>query len=112
LRGRIQLAQNQPGAALADFERAIDWAARPGVALEGAALLGSAGYPGQGRRLLDHYMLVEKDAPKPGVGMPMVHEYILRRQNYWPRELDHIRRQLDADIAHTSQDTNHTSNHD
>lgn len=112
LRGRIQLAQNQPDAALADFEQAIDWVARPGVALEGAALLGSAGYPGHGRRLLDHYTSVAKDAPKPGLGMPLLHEYILRRQNYWPRELDHIRRQLDADIAHANRDANHTSNHD
>ncbi|MEV8520109.1 tetratricopeptide repeat protein [Dyella marensis] len=103
LHGRIQLAQGQADAALQDFEQALDLAVRPSIALEGAALLGSAGYPVHGRQLLDHYMQVRDKTPKPGPGMPTVHDWILRRQNYWPRELEHIYRQLDADARHMGQ---------
>ncbi|GAB2535307.1 tetratricopeptide repeat protein [Rhodanobacter koreensis] len=91
LRGRIALAQHRPDAALADFTQALDLQVRPDMALQVAATLASAGYPAQGLQLLDHYQTVEKDVVPPGFGMPMVHAWILARQNYWPLELKRLR---------------------
>ncbi len=104
LRGRIALARRQPDAALADFERALDFSVRPGMALKAAATLGSAGYPSQGLRMLDHYQQVADRTVAPRFGMPAVHAWVLQRQHYWPRELEHLRRQLrlDADGDNTN----------
>lgn len=97
LRGRIALAQHQPDAAHADFIRALDLQVRPGMALEAAATLGAAGYPTQGLHLLDHYQHVQDKAMPPGIGMPMLHAWVLSHQNYWPHELAHLRQQLTID---------------
>ncbi|MET4568511.1 tetratricopeptide repeat protein [Rhodanobacter soli] len=97
LRGRIALIQHQPSAAQADFIRALDLQVRPGMALEAAATLGAAGYPTQGLQLLDHYKQVQNQAMPPGFGMPMLHAWVLARQNYWPHELTHLRQQLTLD---------------
>ena len=97
LRGRIALAQHQPDSALTDFIRALDLQVRPGMALEAAATLGAAGYQTQGLQLLDHYQHVQDQAMPPGIGMPMLHAWVLARQNYWPHELAHLRQQLTLD---------------
>jgi len=97
LRGRIALAQHQPGAAQADFIRALDLQVYPGMALEAAATMGAAGYPEQGLQLLDHYQQVQDQGTPPGFGMPMLHAWVLARQNYWPHELTHLRQQLTLD---------------
>ena len=104
-RGRIALAQHQPDAALADFIRALDLQVRPGMALEAAATLGAAGYPTQGLHLLDHYQQVKDTAMPPGTGMPMLHAWVLARQNYWPHELAHLRQQLTLDAKAGSTNT-------
>ncbi|MDW2980600.1 tetratricopeptide repeat protein [Rhodanobacter sp. KK11] len=108
LRGKIALAQDQPDAALADFIHALDLQVRPGMALEAAATLGRAGYPSHGLRLLDHYEAVSDKAMKPGFGMPWLHEWVLKRQNYWSHELEHLRHQLALDAA---ANRGNTSNH-
>ncbi|MBB5360680.1 tetratricopeptide (TPR) repeat protein [Rhodanobacter sp. ANJX3] len=105
LRGRIALAQHQPNTALADFERALDLQVRPGLALEAAATLGAAGYPGQGLQMLDHYKTVQNRAESPGPGMPMVHEWVLSRQHYWQDELARLRHQLFIDANADSANT-------
>lgn len=105
LRGRIALAQHQPDAALADFMKALDLQVRPGMALEAAATLGAAGYPSQGLLLLDHYQQAQSKAMPPGIGMPMLHEWVLLRQNYWPREMAHLRHQLNLDAQAGSTNT-------
>ncbi|EIL97164.1 hypothetical protein UUA_15838 [Rhodanobacter thiooxydans LCS2] len=105
LRGKIALAQGQPDAALADFTRALDLQIRPGMALEAAATLGRAGYPSHGLQLLDHYEAVSGNAMKPGLGMPWLHEWVLKRQHYWPHELDHLRHQLALDAEAGSGNT-------
>ncbi|HWX66261.1 MAG TPA: tetratricopeptide repeat protein [Rhodanobacter sp.] len=105
LRGRIALAQRQPDAALADFIQALDLQVRPGMALEEAARLGAAGYPSQGLLLLDHYQAVQNKTMRPGIGMPMLHEWVLTRQNYWPREIAHLRYQLSLDTQANSTNT-------
>ncbi|WP_158753133.1 tetratricopeptide repeat protein [Dyella sp. S184] len=113
LRGRIALAQHQPDAALADFQQALDLQVRPGMALEAAATLGAAGYPAQGLRLLDHYRQVEKNAMPPGFGMPMLHEWVLARQDYWPHEFSRLRNQLnlDAKASNTNSNTDQSTPH-
>jgi tetratricopeptide (TPR) repeat protein len=105
LRGRIALAQQQPDAALADFTQALDLQVRPGMALQAAATLGAAGYPAQGLRLLDHYQQVEKNVTPPGFGMPMLHAWVLARQNYWPHELANLRHQLSLDVTANNANT-------
>jgi hypothetical protein len=107
LRGRLALAQHDPDAALADFMSALDLQVRPGMALKAAGTLGEAGYPAQGLRLLDHYQQVKNNAMPPSFGMPMLHDWILARQNYWPHELSHLRQQLSSDAKAASA---HTAN--
>jgi len=109
LRGKIALAQGQPDAALADFTRALDLQVRPGMALEAAATLGRAGYPSHGLHLLDHYEAVSGKVMKPGFGMPWLHEWVLKRQHYWPHELDHLRHQLTLNAEVSSGNTSSCS---
>lgn len=105
MRGRIALAQHQPDAARADFIRALDLQVRPGMALEAAATLGAAGYPTLGLHLLDHYQQVQDKAIPPAIGMPMLHAWVLARQNYWPHELAHLRQQLTVDAEASNINT-------
>ncbi|HET9049700.1 MAG TPA: tetratricopeptide repeat protein [Chiayiivirga sp.] len=107
MRGSIALAQHQPDAALADFVRALDLQVRPAMALKSAATLGAAGYPAQGLKLLDHYQKVQVSMMSPGFGMPMIHEWVLTRQNYWPHELARLRHQLSLDANAASANTAH-----
>jgi len=99
LRGRIALAQHNPEAALADFIEALDFQITPDIALSAAASLGAAGYPTQGLRMLDHYHEVQKNALPAGMGMPMLHAWVMAHQNYWSNELAHLRSQLRADAS-------------
>lgn len=99
LRGNIELAQKQPDAALASFQQALDLEVSPGTALKGAAMLGSAGYPVHGQRLLDHYNLVKQMTARPAPGMPRIHEWVLEKQNYWPSEINRIYHQLVVDAS-------------
>jgi len=105
LRGRIALARHQPDLALADFTTALDLQVRPGMALKAAANLGAAGYPAQGLQLIDHYENVKSQTMPPSVGMPMIHEWLLARQHYWPNELARLRKQLRLDANAASANT-------
>lgn len=105
MRARIDLAQHHPDLALANFSRALDLEVRPGIALQSAAALGAAGYPTHGLRLLDHYQQVQSRFRAPDRGMPMVHEWVLSRQNYWQNELIHLRGQLGLDARANSTNT-------
>jgi protein O-mannosyl-transferase len=105
MRARIALAQHHPDLALRDFSRALDLEVRPGMALKSAATLGTAGYPTHGLHLLDHYQQVQSRFKAPDRGMPMVHEWVLSRQNYWQSELIHLRRQLSLDAKGNSTNT-------
>ena len=109
LRGRIALAQHQPDAALADFTRALDLQVRPGMALKAAAMLGAAGYPAFGMRLLDHYQHVQGRVEPPAFGMPLLHAWVLSREDYWPHELAHLRHQLSLDVRADSTNTAHSN---
>lgn len=97
LKGRIALARNDPTTTLRDFNAALDQDVRPGAALEQAALLGSSGYPREGLAHLAHYEIVRSHQPEPGFGMPWLHARVLQYQNYWPREIAHLRDTLQQD---------------
>lgn len=99
LRGRIALVEQQPAAALIDFERALDASVSPDFALEAAATLGTAGHPRAGLALLDHYDRVAAQAIAPGIGMPMIHAWVLRVQDYWPHEEAHLRNALASSVG-------------
>jgi tetratricopeptide (TPR) repeat protein len=99
LKGLTALATQQPDQALSDFMRALDQNVRPDMALNAAAMLGSSGYPALGLQMLDHYEQVQDKTLPPGFGMPMVHEWILSRQDYWQHELSHLRQALAAAAA-------------
>jgi len=98
LRGRIALEQHDAAAALIAFNRGLAAEPTPQVALSQAALLGAAGYPTEGLAHLDYYeTLPPPGALSPGAGMPWLHAIVLRRQQYWPRELAHLRQALMSD---------------
>jgi hypothetical protein len=97
LRGSVALARHDPKSALADFIHALDLHVYPDMALEAAATLGTHGYPAQGLLMLDHYQQVQDQVAPAGFGMPTVHAWVLEHQNYWPRELIHLRHQLRLD---------------
>ncbi len=97
--GRIDLAQGQAHAATGGFEQALGYVIRPGFAANSAALLGSAGYPAMGLAVLNRYRALSPQAVKPRLGMAMIHAWVLRRQDYWPRELARLRATLRANIA-------------
>lgn len=105
LRGTVALARHQADAALLDFTRALDLQVRPALALKGAAALGSAGYPQQGLHLLDHYERVKEHTMPARFGMPMLHEWVLSYQHYWPNELAHLRHQLNLDARAANVNT-------
>lgn len=95
--GRLALMQGNANTALDEFNRALDLQVHTSVALKQAALLGASGYPQQG---LAHLRHLEGEPPKtvaPGVGMPQIHAWVLRRQDYWPRELARLRATLQSD---------------
>ncbi|WP_266169830.1 tetratricopeptide repeat protein [Dyella subtropica] len=95
--GRIALAEGQPEAALEKFNHALDQQVRISLALQQAALLGSAGYPAQGIAHLDYYQAERQREDPPGFGMPRIHAWVLDRQQYWDRELARLRNTLLAD---------------
>ncbi len=105
LRGTIALARHQPDLALADFIQALDLQVHPGLALTAAASLGADGYPVQGLRMLDHYRAIQADVTAPSFGMPMLHHWVLLRQNSWPHELAHLRHQLNLDAKAAGTNT-------
>ncbi|HET6632004.1 MAG TPA: tetratricopeptide repeat protein [Rhodanobacteraceae bacterium] len=104
LLGRLALAQRQPDAALAYFNRALDQQVRVSAALKQAALLGAAGYPQRGLAHLNHYAVEAQEQPAPGMGMPRLHAWVLHHQHYWTNELARLRETLSEDAAtHTAQ---------
>jgi tetratricopeptide (TPR) repeat protein len=105
LRGTLALARHQADKALLDFKRALDLQVRPALALKGAAALASAGYPKQGLHLLDHYEQLKERTMPARFGMPMLHEWVLSYQHYWPNELAHLRHQLNLDARAASVNT-------
>jgi hypothetical protein len=107
LKGQIALARHDPATALLDFNEALDQDIRPGAALNQAALLGSAGYPRKALAHLAHYQSVRTRGEKPSLssGMPWLHAWVLREQDYWPKEIERLHNTLQED-AQTKVDGN------
>ncbi|WP_285404515.1 tetratricopeptide repeat protein [Luteibacter sp. ME-Dv--P-043b] len=92
LRGTIALRSGDAAKAQGMFAQALAEEPTAKVALNEAALLGNAGYPARG---LQHLELLEtlpvEPGPSPSDGMAWIHAQILRRDRYWPREIEHLR---------------------
>lgn len=95
--GLVALQRKRPAAALDAFNRALAIQPRLGLALQQAAMLGSAGYPREG---LEHLRAFDRMPPaeKPGVGMPALHAWILDNQGYWTRERSELESTLRNDL--------------
>jgi hypothetical protein len=100
LQGRLALMQGDADTALAEFNQALDLQVRTSMALKQAALLGSSGFPQQGLSHLDHLESEPQQAYSPGFGMPRIHDWVLQRQQYWPKELARLRATLRDDATH------------
>ncbi|MGB8635253.1 MAG: hypothetical protein WCD36_08175, partial [Rhodanobacteraceae bacterium] len=100
LLGRIALARNDGRTALQQFNAALDRQVRVSAALKQAALLGAHGFPELGLMHLDHYQAIKSREDQPGNGMPRVHAWVLKEENYWPHELERLRQTLADDARH------------
>jgi tetratricopeptide (TPR) repeat protein len=98
LQGELDLAEGEPKQALSSFNRALAAAPNPGSALQQAAYLGANGHPKLGLAHLDYFATLPP-GPKPGIGMPRIHAWVLRQQDWWPSETARLRRTLEEDAA-------------
>jgi hypothetical protein len=108
LQGRINLLQGDANKALVNFNHALDKQVRESAALEQAALLGSMGFPQQGLAHLDHFEQVRNQAAPDSFGMPRIHAWILDHQQYWPKELAHLRAALQYDAKRVDTANGHS----
>lgn len=101
IRGELAIDQHRPNDALIAFNRALGSEWNIGTALAQAASLGEAGYPQLGLAHLEYYHRNATAKPAPGVGMPALHDWVLRHQQYWEGEEVHLRKLLDQDAHRT-----------
>jgi len=105
LLGHLALLQGDADTALAEFNQALDNQVRIAAALKQAAMLGASGYPQQGLAHLDHLAAEPAQSYQPGFGMPRIHAWVLERQQYWPKELAHLRATLRDDATQQARTT-------
>jgi tetratricopeptide (TPR) repeat protein len=103
LLGHLALLQGDANSALVEFNQALDSQVRVSAALKQAAMLGASGFPQQGLAHLDHLAAEPEQNYRPGFGMPRVHARVLEHQQYWPKELAHLRATLRDDAAQQTQ---------
>jgi hypothetical protein len=105
LLGHLALLQGNADTALTEFNRALDSQVRIAAALKQAAMLGASGHPRQGLAHLDHLAAEPEHSHRSRFGMPRVHAWVLERQQYWPKELVHLRATLrdDAQQPHAAE---------
>lgn len=96
--GSIALKENRPDDALLHFNRSLAFDVRETVALRQAAELGSAGFPRLGLEHLTVFDALPIKAKADGLGMQTLHRWVLRKQDYWPRERRRLEATLRADI--------------
>lgn len=95
--GLIALEERRPDDALLHFNRSLAFDVRETVALRQAAELGSAGFPRLGLQHLTVFDALPIKTQTEGPGMQVLHSWVLRRQDYWPRERRHLEATLRAD---------------
>lgn len=98
LQGLLDLANNNPQAALQSFNDAVAQTRAPDTALQQAAILGSRDLPALGLAHLNYWRTLAPPPP-PGRGMPTLHAWILARQGYWEHEVSSMRATLASDAA-------------
>ncbi|GMV28436.1 MAG: hypothetical protein AMXMBFR59_05610 [Rhodanobacteraceae bacterium] len=98
LAGRMALMEGDAENARAAFDRALDFRPQPAAALRQSALLAGSGFACEALRHLDRFARLEAKVPQAQWGMPMLHERVLRWQNYWPNEFAHLRSTILDDI--------------
>lgn len=103
LRGQLALSLHQPAQALAWFDKGLALRPNPQMAFEQAAMLGSAGYPTEGLSHLSVFESYGHTESSQSFGMPRIHAWVLRRQDYWSNELVHLRATLQDDLEHNSR---------
>ena len=96
LQGQLDLAEGKPDAALRSFNRALAISPGTGSALEQAAYFGAHGYPKFGLTHLDYFATLPP-GPKPALGMPRIHAWVLHEQGWWQTETAYLRRTLATD---------------
>lgn len=96
--GMIALEERRPDDALSHFNRSLAFDVRETVALRQAAELGSAGFPRLGLQHLTEFDALPIKTEADGPGMPALHRWVLRMQDYWPRERRRLEATLRADI--------------
>ena len=94
--GLIALARNDAPAACAAFDRAVDALPQPAIALQQAALLGSAGRPDLALQHLDGFSHSHRAALSPdgGWSLQALHGRLLDRLGYWQGEFARMRAML------------------
>jgi hypothetical protein len=98
--GRIALMRGNAAAALHEFGLALQASPTPDAAARQSAWLAEAGHPREGLALLDRYEALDAGGEQPtGWDMARLHQWVLERQGYWPREFADLRRQMREDIA-------------
>jgi hypothetical protein len=98
LEGRLALARHEPAQALQDFDGALAQSPTADAALNQAATLASAGYPGLGLKHLDYFHTLPAP-PRAGLSMARVHAWVLQRQDYWQHEIAYLRKTLESGAA-------------
>jgi tetratricopeptide (TPR) repeat protein len=99
LKAKVLMAGQRANDAYVVFTQALEMQPTPGIALEAAAALGAAGQPEKGLQILAHYQLIKAKAPRPGFGMPQIHQWVLDKQNYWSNEIARLKQTLQADAS-------------
>lgn len=104
LEGRMALASGNGEAAREAFDRALDVRPQPAAALRQSALLAGHGFACDALKHLDRFDSLKAKVAPPPWGMPMLHERLLRWQNYWPHEFAELRNTIVGDIRAANGD--------
>lgn len=98
LRGKYALAEQQPQMAYQYFVASLKAQPAPSAALEQAATLGTAGHQKLALCQLELLDQMPKETGNKRIAMARLHEWVLQRQNYWPHEIESLKKALTDDI--------------